>query len=648
MARRWWAVTVVVALIVLGMGLEQSSQVVGQNRNSARRGTGKTGKKKKPEPPKSNLPTVQKTEVEIAPVKSEWRDKALQSAAKIDALVEAKLKKEGKQPNPVASDEHFVRRVHLDITGTIPTSKQTESFLKQKGESKRVVLIDLLLGRPGYASQMYNWMADLLRLVDRVDNNTYLRPYSDWIKDCLRDNEPWDAMVHDMLTAEGKVWEEPAVGFVLRDPGMPLDNLNNAVRIFLGTRIGCAQCHDHPFDRWTQKEFYQLAAFTAGIEYRGAPNERIKLNNKDVDTAAPSMDSSEARTARNILRLNRDAVWHNDKKTMKFPHDYQYSNAKPDQLVSPAVIFGKSSSGTIGNADRRKVFADWVTSRDNPRFALTMANRLWQKAMGVGLIEPLDDLKDETVISNRELVEFLASELKRLDFNLKEFQRILYYTKTYQRSVTYDELDPAKAYHFSGPVLRRMTAEQVWDSLLTLTLERPDGILRPDDDDFIKTVDLDATTTAAQVIDKAKHLADVNQDERKERNKRMYKGNELMRASELPQPLPEGHFLRQFGQSDRQVISDSHTDGTVPQLLTMFNGPVTHMMLEQGSVIYNEVTAEKKMDSQIDRIFICLLSRYPTDKEKAAAQKEMKAAGPAGYGNVIWALLNTREFLFVQ
>ncbi len=121
-----------------------------------------------------------------------------------------------------------------------------------------------------------------------------------------------------------------------------------------------------------------------------------------------------------------------------------------------------------------------------------------------------------------------------------------------------------------------------------------------------------------------------------------------MRASELPQPLPEGHFLRQFGQSDRAVISDSHTDGTVPQLLTMFNGPVTHMMLEQGSVIYKEVMSEKQVDHQIDKIFICLLSRRPTDKEKSAAQKEMKAAGPAGYGNVIWALLNTREFLFVQ
>ena len=122
----------------------------------------------------------------------------------------------------------------------------------------------------------------------------------------------------------------------------------------------------------------------------------------------------------------------------------------------------------------------------------------------------------------------------------------------------------------------------------------------------------------------------------------------MVRASELPQPLPEGHFLRQFGQSDRQSIADSHTDGTVPQLLTMFNGPVTHMMLEQGSVIYNEVMMATTVEGQINKIFIIVLNRHPTAAERVVAQKEIKAAGPAGIGNVIWALLNTREFLFVQ
>lgn len=597
--------------------------------------------------PATRLPTqAEKTKIVVAQVKGQLRESALQSAAKIDELVEKQLAKAGQQPNALSSDEQFVRRAFLDITGTIPTSKQTELFLNFKGEGRRTLLVDSLLNRPGYVSHMYNWLADTLRLVDRVDNNTYLRPYSDWVKQCLRENRPWDEMVNEMLTASGKVSDHPAAGFLMRDQGMPLDNLNNSVRIFLGTRIGCAQCHDHPFDRWTQKEFYQLAAFTAGLEYQLPPAERTKLRAQDVD-AASKPQTPEAGAARQMLTSSRKAIVDNTKKQLKFPHDYAYDNAKPNEVAVPAVLWGSVPKNATA-ADRRRIFAQWVTGKSNPRFAQTMANRLWQKAMGVGLIEPLDDLKDDTVASNPELMEFLTNELLRLDFDLKEFQRILYNTKTYQRKVTYDDLDATKPYYFPGPVLRRMTAEQVWDSLLTLTLENPDEILRPDDDAFLAAFTIDKSMTANQVIERARKVLDLRKEEREDRVKRSYKGSELVRASELPQPLPEGHFLRQFGQSDRNSIADSHTDGTVPQLLTMFNGQVTHMMLEKGSVIYNEVIAEKKVDDQIDRIFLCLLSRRPTAADKAAAQKEMKAAGAAGYGNVIWALLNTREFLFIQ
>ncbi len=649
MNRKLTLLTAAVVAVAVGMfdvrldqsAAAQNSQSRGKTKASMKRGQKKAA-------PKSNLPTgAEKTKVEIEPVKPELRDAALRSAAKIDALVDAGLKKAGQKPNEMSSPEHFVRRAYLDISGTIPNFKQTEMYLANKAESSRIVLIDTLLSRPGYASQMYNWMADILRLVDKSDNNNYLRPYSDWVKECLQDNEPWDSMVHDMLTAEGRVWDEPAAGFVLRDPGMPLDNLNNAVRIFLGTRIGCAQCHDHPFDKWTQKEFYSLAAFTAGIEYR--PTTKININNKDIDKASSKdgKESNEARQAKQLMRLNRNGVSSNDKKQLKFPHDYQYSNAKPEQLAIPSVLWGTAPT-KINNSERRKVFADWVATGDNPRFQLTMANRLWQKAMGIGLIEPADDMKDETKATNPELMEFLASELKRLKFDLKEFQRIIYYSKTYQRAATYGELDPEKPYLFPGPLLRRMTAEQVWDSLLTLTMPNPEMVVRPDDDEYVATVSLTDKTTAAELLKKVEHLAEVRKEENKEKNKRLYKGQELVRASELPQPLPEGHFLRQFGQSDRQTIADSHTDGTVPQLLTMFNGPVTHMMLEQGSVIYNEVMLATTVEGQINKIFVLVLNRHPTAAERAVAQKEIKAAGPAGIGNVIWALLNTREFLFVQ
>jgi hypothetical protein len=347
-----------------------------------------------------------------------------------------------------------------------------------------------------------------------------------------------------------------------------------------------------------------------------------------------------------MLLSSRRAIVDDQNRELRFPPTYS-DEQKRNALVGPAVIFGKVPD-YIPKPDRRRLYAEWMTSPENPRFALTIANRLWRKAMGIGLIEPPDDIHDDTVASNPELLKFLTEEMIRLKFDLKEFQRIIYNTKTYQSRATYDDIDVSKPYHFAGPLLRRMTAEQVWDSLLTLAVAAPDANLRPDDDRYLAAFVVQPTMSAQQVVAKAREVQTIRDEEKEQRNKRLYKGNELLRASELPQPAPEGHFLRQFGQSDRSAIADSHTDGTVPQLLTMFNGPVTHMMLESGSVIYNEVSACKTPMEQVDRIFLCVLARKPTAAERIVALQEMSTAGAAGYGNVIWALLNTRDFLFIQ
>lgn len=613
-----------------------------------------SAKRKTPPAPKINLPTgLTAAEIEVAPVSPTQRDRAVASAARIDGLIEARLRDEGAAPNDMTTDAQFVRRTYLDITGTIPTADQTLAYIKSKHPKKRLALVDSLLGKPGYASHFFNYWADVLRIVDRVNNNTYLRPYGDWVKECLRENRPWNEMAHAMVTAEGKVWENPAVGFVLRDSGMPLDNLDNMIRTFLGTRIGCAQCHDHPFDRWTQKEFYQLAAFVGGTQYRIDRPRGYKVNDKQIQAASPGTNSPEYRNGRNILRYNRTGIWFNARVNLKFPHDYAYDNAKPNEVVKPAVLFG-SAPRSFKPEERRRILADWITSYDNDRFARTLANRLWKRAFGAGLIEPVDDMRDDTRASHPELMDFLVSEMHRLNFNMKEFQRILYYTKTYQRQAYYGDLEPEEPYLFPGPILRRMTAEQVWDSLLTLTLKNPDALVRPDDSEYTSIIDINEKTTAQQIIDKGRQLQTWRKEDGAARRKRLYKGVELLRASELPQPLPEGHFLRQFGQSDRDITLDSHTEGTVPQLLTMFNGPVTHMMLEYGSVIFDEVMDKRVLDDRIDVMFLSILNRYPTEDERAVALREMRRTLRdrqyqfAGHGNVLWALLNTREFLFIQ
>jgi hypothetical protein len=340
---------------------------------------------KKPAPPKVNLPTVDTNhKIRIAPVDANRTAGVKASAGLIDQMIAKNLAKHGLSPNPDATDEQFVRRVYLDITGTIPAAKETRAFLNSSSPTKRERLIDQLLNSPGYASHQFNYWADLLRVVDKSDNNTYTRPFGEWLKENLRNNTPYDELVHQMLSAEGRIADNPAVGYTLRDPGMPLDHLDNTVRIFLGTRIGCAQCHDHPFDRWTQSEFYQLAAFVGGEQtrvpnrlpnnMRASGNVPVAFNQgelyKELDAG-----SQEGRTARRILRMNRSAVWENPNVKLKYPHDYAYKDAKPGEVVPPKVIFGNVPTLT-GSQSRRQAFADWITSPDNPRFTQTIANRM--------------------------------------------------------------------------------------------------------------------------------------------------------------------------------------------------------------------------------------------------------------------------------
>ncbi len=604
--------------------------------NQQASGQGTSGKSKKPKLPGTN--PEHRKQMANKPVDPAKLPSVLQSAARIDELIANDLRQQQMKANPPISDATFVRRIYLDITGAIPTGREAAIFIKSSSSSKRQKLIDKLLNSEGYTSHNYNYWANVMRVVDQPNGNTYLRPYTQWLKNNFRQNRPFDVWVGEMMTAEGKSWKNPAVGYLLRDTGMPLDNLSNTTRIFLGTQIGCAQCHDHPFDTWAQKDFYQLAAFFGGTKTRDYRKQTQVPGMKAMEEA------DEIYSMRRLVRLNQAAVWDNSKQLLRYPKDYAYQDAKPGQPVQAGVLFGKTVSSDP--KDRRKNFAEWLT-HGNDRFATTVANRMWRRAFGLGLIEPVDDMTDQTESINPELTKFLTAEMKRVKYDLKEFQRILFNTKIYQRGSTFEPVHATTEYHFPGPILRRMTAEQVWDSLLILTIDKPDELLRPADTQWIAAVDIKPGTTAESLLSQARQYDQLNAENRKIEREYMYKGRVLRRASEQKQPLPDSHFLRQFGQSKRQIVDGGSEEGTVPQLLALFNGPVTHMMLEQGSVIYDELVRAK--DSQkIDLIFYSLLSRAPTSVERGTAAKEVRASGLAGYGNVIWALLNTREFIFIE
>lgn len=607
--------------------------------------------RKKVEPPENRFL------VESKGVDPKQRQEALKSAQEIDRLIAANYEKFKITPNERTTDAEFVRRIYLDITGTIPTLPQVQKFLTAKEADKRANLIDELLASDGYASHFFNYWADVLRYTDSLNPNVRGEHYRQWIKQSLAENKPWDKFVEELLTAEGLIWQNPATGYLQRDANMPLDNMNNTVRIFLGTRIGCAQCHNHPFDRWTQKEFYETAAFMFGtVTATGGGDTRYwsKNPNDRLMELYAGLEQEEEDRRNNYYRYTRliginQMIVNDQPRQITLPANYAYDNAKPNEAVAPKTLFGKPADIKPGEAPR-KAFARWLVSQDNPRFALTIANRLWKQAFGVGQIEPVDDMMDETVAENPELMKFLESEMKRLDFNMKEYQRIIFNSETYQRQACTEEVSLGLPYHFPGPILRRMTAEQVWDSLLTLAVVRPEEFRELKASVRTDYIGMDLEKVSAEEVLKADNLGNqVDYGQGSRNSKYTYKGELLARAAELPSPVAPSHFLRTFGQSDRELISASATIGSVPQVLFMFNGPIMDMLLEPKSTLHNTVMKKKQsIPEAVKAVFLTILSREPDDDELKAAVEEVKQSGPAGYGNVIWSLVNTREFLFVQ
>ena len=675
--------------------------------------------------------------------------RADQVSEKIDALIEEGYKAHKITPNAPTTDETFVRRAYLDIIGRIPSQEEARAFLDSPEAGKRSKLVDQLLDSEGYVSNWYNWWADILRVQSGMQGEAG-QAYAAWIKDSLRNNKPYDQFVRELITAEGYVWDNGAVGYYLRDAGMPLDNMSNTTQIFLGTRLACAQCHNHPFDIWTQKDYYQMAAYTYSVDTSAVASKGLEKDIKAVyegiESEGGRRESASKMRRKNSMRrivdgildplkngvrdLNSDSDDKND-TYLKLPMDYKYADDSPGAAVKPHTIFGKE---VTSKRQAREEYAKWMTSPENPRFTTVMVNRLWKKVMGMGLIEPLDDLKDDTAASNPALMKYLTQQFIYAHYDVKKMLRSVYNTKTYQRQVTGGDVPEDKPYYFPGPVLRRMSAEQIWDSICTLVIPQPDLRLRGAgykasleamrkeaetleklhssdivsvarkyaDQDF----DLEMKGNAARTkLNKARETNDAKavQAAQKELNEannsrdnlataarnellkmsaekskgafvsaivrpgmtkkegksepamdpQTYRqwdgyGDEFYRASELPSPAPGGHFLREFGQSNREIIDSSVREATVSQALNLMNGPLFDKLMMEKTQLMQRFQGASNDEGRMIAIYYSLFSRKPTDTEKAIVLETVAGKGKDGWRDVIWALINTREFVFVQ
>ncbi len=637
-----------------------------------------------------SLPAVLATVAAVAPAQEPARTvdsqplaKALADAAQIDRLVEADLAAHGQRPHAPIDDAAFLRRVYLDAIGRIPTAEEAQSFLGAKAAGKRRALIDALLDSPGHQSHEFHWWADLLRAKSRLVQQISGEPYLHWIKQALADNAPYDRMVRELLTATGPAHARGngATGYYLRDRGMPLDNMANTVRVFLGTRLECAQCHNHPFDQWTQRQFYEMAAFTGGLRYTADTLRRSDEGRKLLAFGRElgQQDAAAARALRRMLRTYTAGVSGSGTGRMRLPDDYKYEDEEPGQFVAAHAMFGatpalqlpvaraerRRPAGARGrdeapdDAGSRAAFADWLTAPDNPRFTVVAANRLWKRLFGLGVIEPVDGMTEATPKVNVELMTCLAKVMVEVGYDLRQFQRVLLNTKTYQRAAA-TRTSPDAPYRFPGPLLRRMSPEQMWDSLLTLVVEDIDCTIEPPgaraEAVYARHEELARLTPEAlqerldqealRETDPARYRALLQAERRAEVQRR--RGAAAVRASDLPSPAPPGHPLRQFGQSDREQIETASTEANVPQALTLINGFADQQLMRPGTVLGRGIAAATSPRGKVEAAFLALLCRAPTADELALWARDVERDGDAALRDLIWTLVNAHEFRFVQ
>jgi len=704
---------------------------------------------------------------------------ASDESQQIDALLSKAWQQHQLTTNPPASDETFLRRVHLDIIGRIPTLLESQAFLKNADKDKRTKLIDQLLASDGYTQHMFHFWADLLRVQSRANGGQgemTSKPYLEHVKQRIRENMPYDAFVRELLTAQGKVWDNPAIGYYMRDIGMPLDNLSNTTRVFLGTRIECAQCHNHPFDKWTQMQFYQMAAFTYPLEtnFTGVSDKGVLMDLKRAADKKPEMAVATRHMGRVFENLG-DFVRYSKvqalpSRVLKLPHDYQYTDAKPHDVIKPSTMLGQTVTGDL------QTFAEWMTSPENPRFTTVIANRLWKKVFGLGLIEPVDELMDSTVAMNPVLMKHLEQLMIASRYDVKAFLRVLYNTQAYQSEVTHTELVAGEVYHFTGPVLRRMTAEQIYDSFVTLIHPTPDlprrkgidsemaqkivyrgklsdalDLLTPQeifdwaakasegyeavsarstplreaytaaqkakDKPLIEKLNLEIRSVEFvartgihdhvvvpavarlytkktgkiapppipvkkptmeelkktgqnrayidvpgydidQAIPREEEMAAdardaVYRDEAKRFDitdvdaylkSRQAQSRDWPRAADLESPAPRGHYLREFGQSDRDLIDNANADASMPQALVLMNSELFESILKPHTQLRLNLAAAKDPEGQLAAVYLTLLSRLPTTAEKAAWTN----SGLNSIEDLVFALINTQQFIFVR
>ena len=585
---------------------------------------------------------------------------------RIDQLIENRLRKLKIQPTPKADDYTWLRRIYLVVTGRVPTEQEVDQFMTTRDADKKDKLIQQLLSSPGHVSHQLNWLSDLLRVKDRLDgvNINIGGVYREFVRQQLQNNVPWDRFVRSLLDSEGDYFGgNPAAGYYLRDRGMQQDNIAHTIQIFLGTRLECAMCHNHPFDRWSQKEFYEMTAFTSGIG--GVTNRDRRKPLQELNRMISRDGTPLAGKYQNWRNVVRDSIQFgvdtNGTGKIKLTDEFMEDDAKPGDTLHAVAMFTPHTNIDPNNKTPKSltVLANWLTDKNNPRFTTVISNRLWKRVFGVGIIEPVDNFMDSTIPENSDLMWFMERIMVSLNYDMREFQRVLLNTRLFSRQSKSTDYESLETYDFSGPLLRRMTGEQLWDTLVTLVYNNIDTTdrvyIQNQSQVYINIYNKYKDWNGTAIFEDFQQIAQNNPEQRRledsfrsesTTNKPM-PDRALVRSSYLSYPAPGGHLIRQFGGSDKLAIENSNSEPNTTQVLNLLNGFVEKNILNNKRADFiKSMQAEKNVVKRIENVFIATLGRKPDSFETRELKQIINE--PDGYKHVAWILLNTHEFMFIK
>ena len=497
----------------------------------------------------------------------------------LDDLARAKFLELGIGPSPLCDDATFLRRAYLDAIGTLPTMEETTAFLNSSDPNKRNRLVDQLLGLTGDpALDIYNdtyaayWTikwSDLIRNNSNELGEQGMWALHNWLRESFRVNKPFDQFVRELITAKGSIFSNGPANY-FRISNNPSDLAESTTQLFLGVRLTCAKCHHHPFEKYSQDDYYSFAAFFSRVGNKNSQEFGLFGGETVV-----------------VVRTNGEVA-----------------NPRTGKIMKPTPLDGEPTDDPI---DRRVALAKWLTSAQNDYFAKNVVNRYVRYLLGRGLVEPIDDLRNTNPPTNPAMMDALVTEFRNSGFNLKKLMRLIMTSRLYQLDSQPTTQNAADTRFYSHYLVKRISAEPLLDAIDRATLTQT------------KFTDLPPGT----------------------------------RAIQLPDAEYNNYFLNTFGKPKRVSVCECERvpDENLSQALHTINGDILANKITDGNGRIAQLLKAKKPHEEIVReLYVVTLSRLPTAAEIDASQQFLKdSPTPAEcYQDLLWALINSKQFLFVH